>query len=61
MFQTPLSETIASYCISLVLTMVMLMFFKQLTLEAPLNQWVSHTITLGLPATIGGAAGRLAV
>jgi putative integral membrane protein (TIGR02587 family) len=60
-FQTPLSETIASYCISLVLTMAMLVFFKQLTLEAPLNQWVSHTITLGLPATIGGAAGRLAV
>jgi uncharacterized membrane protein len=41
--------------------MVMLVFFKQLTLEAPLNQWISHTITLGLPATIGGAAGRLAI
>ena len=60
-FQTPLSETIASYCISLVMALVMLVFFKQLTLESPLNQWVSHTITLGLPATIGGAAGRVAI
>lgn len=60
-FQTPLSETIASYCISLGLTVAMLVFFQQLSTEAPLNQWVSHTITLGLPATIGGAAGRLAI
>jgi putative integral membrane protein (TIGR02587 family) len=60
-FQTPLSETVASYLISLLLTMLMLLFFQQLHFGAPLNQWVSYTITLGLPATIGGAAGRLAL
>ncbi len=60
-FQHPLSETVASYLISLLLTMLMLLFFQQLDFSAPLNQWVSYTITLGLPATIGGAAGRLAL
>ncbi|MBA3470037.1 MAG: TIGR02587 family membrane protein [Herpetosiphonaceae bacterium] len=60
-FQHPLSETVASYLISLLLTALMLLFFQQLDFSAPLNQWVSYTITLGLPATIGGAAGRLAL
>ncbi len=60
-FQHPLSETVASYLISLLLTVLMLLFFQQLDFSAPLNQWVGYTITLGLPATIGGAAGRLAL
>jgi putative integral membrane protein (TIGR02587 family) len=60
-FQSPLSETLASYLISLVISLSMLWVFQLLRLEDPLSLWVSYTIVLGLPATIGGAAGRLAV
>lgn len=58
-FQRPLSETIAAYLISLLAAMLMLCFFQQLTFEDPWSTWLSYTIVLGLPATVGGAAGRL--
>lgn len=60
-FQRPLSETVASYLISLVAALFMLWFFQQLSFEDPGSLWLSYTLILGLPATIGGAAGRLAV
>lgn len=60
-FQRPLSETIASYLVSLLTAVAMLWFFKQLSANDPWDMWLSYTILLGLPATVGGAAGRLAV
>ncbi len=60
-FQQPLSETIASYLVSLVMALGMLWFFQQLSASDPWHMWLSYTILLGLPATVGGAAGRLAV
>nr|WP_256478682.1 DUF2391 family protein [Chroococcidiopsis sp. CCMEE 29] len=60
-FQRPLSETIASYLISLIGSTIMLYFFQQLSFDEPWSVWLSYTILLGLPATIGGAAGRLAI
>jgi putative integral membrane protein (TIGR02587 family) len=60
-FQRPLSETIAAYLISLLAALAMLLFFDQLHLSDPWQLWLSNTLVLGLPATIGGAAGRLAV
>jgi putative integral membrane protein (TIGR02587 family) len=60
-FQRPLSETVMSYLVSLLAAMVMLAFFDKLHWEDPWQIWLSHTILLGLPATIGGAAGRLAI
>ncbi|MDM9379920.1 TIGR02587 family membrane protein [Chlorogloeopsis sp. ULAP01] len=60
-FQRPISETIASYLISLLAAALMLWFFQKLTLSDPWTMWLNHTLLLGLPATIGGAAGRLAV
>lgn len=60
-FQRPLSETIASYLVSLLAAMAMLFFFDQLNFDDPWQMWLSHTLLLGLPATIGGAAGRLAI
>lgn len=60
-FQRPLSETIASYLVSLLAAMLMLVFFDKLNGQDPWQTWISYTILLGLPATIGGAAGRLAV
>ena len=60
-FQRPLSETMISYLISLVAAALMLWFFHQLSLSDPWSMWLRYTLLLGLPASIGGAAGRLAV
>ena len=60
-FQRPSSETIASYLISMVAAASMLFFFNRLTFEDPWTLWLSYTIILGLPASIGGAAGRIAI
>lgn len=60
-FQRPLSETIAAYLVSLIAALVMLFFFQKVQWSDPWQIWLSHTILLGLPAAIGGAAGRLAV
>lgn len=61
LFQSPFSETIISYLISLLLALIMLWLFQLLRPGDPLIKWVSYVIVLGLPATIGGAAGRLAI
>lgn len=60
-FQGPLSETVMSYLVSLLAAAMMLWFFDQLSFADPWMMWLSYTLILGLPATIGGAAGRLAV
>ncbi|MEH2462734.1 TIGR02587 family membrane protein [Nostoc sp.] len=60
-FQRPSSETIMSYLVSLLAGAFMLWFFQKLTLNDPWTMWLDHTLMLGLPATIGGAAGRLAI
>ena len=61
LFQTPQSETIISYLISLLSGMLMLWFFQKITLGDPWFVWLRYSIILALPASIGGAAGRLAV
>ena len=61
LFQTPQSETIVSYLISLVTGILMLWFFQKLALDDPWFLWLRYGIILSLPASIGGAAGRLAV
>lgn len=61
LFQSPLSETLASYIISLLIAFSMLWVFQLIRPEDPFGQWISYTIVLGLPATLGGAAGRLAL
>jgi putative integral membrane protein (TIGR02587 family) len=60
-FQRPLSETTVSYLVSLLASALMLFFFQKVTLADPWRMWLEHTLVLGLPATIGGAAGRLAI
>jgi putative integral membrane protein (TIGR02587 family) len=61
LFQRPSSETIMSYLVSLLAAAMMLWFFQKLSLSDPWTMWLDHTLMLGLPATIGGAAGRLAI
>ena len=61
LFQTPQSETVISYLVSLLIGILMLWFFQKLTISDPWYLWLRYGIILGLPASIGGAAGRLAV
>lgn len=60
-FQQPLSETLMTYLVSLAAAAAMLWFFQRLGFDDPWQMWLSHTLLLGLPATVGGAAGRLAI
>ncbi len=60
-FQHPLSETIMAYLVSLAASAFMMFFFQKLSFDDSWSIWLSYTLVLGLPATIGGAAGRLAV
>ncbi|NJR17036.1 MAG: TIGR02587 family membrane protein [Calothrix sp. CSU_2_0] len=60
-FQRPSSETIMAYLVSLFASALMLWFFQKLTFTDPWTMWLDHTLLLGLPASIGGAAGRLAI
>ncbi|GAB4376970.1 MAG: TIGR02587 family membrane protein [Elainellaceae cyanobacterium] len=61
MFQHPMTETMFSYLISLIAAATMLWFFHRLDPSVSWTLWLENVIILGLPATIGGAAGRLAV
>ncbi|MBD2018772.1 TIGR02587 family membrane protein [Leptolyngbya sp. FACHB-36] len=60
-FQRPLSETISAYLVSLIAAAAMLFFFDKLQFDDPWQSWLTQTLILALPTTIGGAAGRLAV
>ncbi|MEX0269246.1 TIGR02587 family membrane protein [Leptolyngbyaceae cyanobacterium UHCC 1019] len=61
LFQNPYSETLISYVFSVLAACMMLVFFDKLRWQDPWHLWLSYSIILGLPATIGGAAGRLAI
>ncbi len=61
LLQGPLSETVFSYLLSLMAAGLMLSFFGKLDPSAPFEIAFRQILILGLPATIGGAAGRLAV
>jgi putative integral membrane protein (TIGR02587 family) len=61
LFQRPSGETVFSYLVSLLASVLMLWFFHRLSGEDPWSLWLNYTVILGLPATIGGAAGRIAV
>ncbi len=60
-FQHPLVETVMAYLLSLGAAALMLWFFHRLSPTDPWPVWLEETLILGLPSTIGGAAGRLAV
>ncbi|MEM9979839.1 MAG: DUF2391 family protein, partial [Cyanobacteria bacterium P01_D01_bin.2] len=58
---SPVTETLAAYLVALAASVIMLVFFQQLSLQDPWQEWLSDTIVLGFPAAIGGAAGRLLI
>jgi putative integral membrane protein (TIGR02587 family) len=59
LLQHPVIETVASYVVALAASAIMLSLFQRA--DAPASVVLSHVIVLGLPAAIGGAAGRLAL
>lgn len=58
-FQRPLTETMACYLVALVVSAVMLWIFRRGV--DPGTDAVTRIVILGLPAAVGGAAGRLAM
>lgn len=60
-FQHPITETVVSYLISLVVAFVSLYLFDRVGFSDPLSSVVSHVMVLSLPAAIGGAAGRVVI
>lgn len=60
-FQSPLTETALAYAVSLLVAFAALHLFDRIEPGAPFGQVVDMVLVLGLPATIGGAAGRLVV
>ncbi|HHP7246060.1 MAG TPA: TIGR02587 family membrane protein [Elainellaceae cyanobacterium] len=58
---SPTTETLVAYLVALMASVMMLAFFQQLNLQDPWQEWLSDTIVLGLPASIGGAAGRILI
>ncbi|MBE9060896.1 TIGR02587 family membrane protein [cf. Phormidesmis sp. LEGE 11477] len=61
LFQKPISETVFSYLLSLAAAALMLSFFGKIDITASFDLAFEQILILGLPATVGGAAGRLAV
>lgn len=61
LFQRPFAETAGAYVISLAVSALALLFFQRIGPDQSWETWAAWTVVLGLPATIGGAAGRLAV
>jgi putative integral membrane protein (TIGR02587 family) len=60
-FQSPLTETVLAYVLSLLVALVALFLFDRIEWSDPLGEIVALVLVLGLPAAIGGAAGRLVV
>src|SRR5690606_22251049 len=55
----PSTATFVSYLVALGTAAVVLFLFDQLRAEDPVHVWLTQAVVLGLPGTIGGAAGRL--
>lgn len=58
--QDPLTETLVCYLIALLASLAMFVFFDRARLDQPVFDVLGRVVVLGLPAAIGGAAGRLA-
>ncbi|MGB3137811.1 MAG: TIGR02587 family membrane protein [Nodosilinea sp.] len=58
---SPITETLVAYLMALLASMTMLVLFQQLSPSDPWSEWLSNILVLGLPASIGGAAGRILI
>jgi putative integral membrane protein (TIGR02587 family) len=60
-FSFPITETVFAYLTSLAVAFVLLFLFNHIEGGEPLSTALSQTLVLGLPVSIGGAAGRLVI
>lgn len=60
-FQHPLSETMLSYVISLIVAFLLLLLFKSISMDDPFQEILRQTVVLAVPVSIGGAGGRLVI
>ena len=60
-FQSPLTETVLAYLVSLGVSLGTLYLFGHAEAGAPLGKVLGMTLVLGMPTAIGGAAGRLVI
>jgi putative integral membrane protein (TIGR02587 family) len=61
LWQRPFTETVLAYVVSLLVALTALFLFDRIELSDPPAEIVSQAVVLGLPAAIGGAAGRLVI
>ena len=61
LFQRPMTETALSYVISLLVAFALLYLFDRIEFSDPFQLTVEEILVLGVPTTVGGAAGRLVV
>lgn len=61
LFQHPFSETVLAFVISLACAMGLLLCFGQIALDDPFRTILLQSLVLAVPASIGGAAGRVVV
>jgi putative integral membrane protein (TIGR02587 family) len=61
LFQRPFSETMLAYVLALGASLALLYGFGQASLSDPFHWTLMQTLALGVPASIGGAAGRVVV
>lgn len=57
--QQPVAETIFCYLVAIGVAALMLLVFRRI--DGPWDETLARVVVLGLPATVGGAAGRLAL
>lgn len=60
-FQGPVSETVLSYVLAVVVSTALLVAFGQIHLGDPLMATIAKVMVLAVPASVGGAAGRVVV
>ena len=60
-FQSPVTETVLAYLLSLLVALAALLLFDRIEWGDSLSEIVAMVLVLGLPAAVGGAAGRLVV
>ena len=54
----PLTDTLMAYAVALVVAALSLYLFDRITLGGNLDHTLSQIVVMGLPAAVGGAAGR---
>ena len=58
---SPVTETLVAYLLALLTSLILLVLFQQLNPSDPWPEWLRDVLVLGLPASIGGAAGRILI